>query len=72
MIHAHKKGIRPSYAPLLLVITGGITRKLQNLGGKVFEDRSEVDGCTSTNTLGIVAALEHTVDTTDRELKAGF
>jgi len=28
---------------LLLVITGGITRKLKNLGCQVFEDGSQVD-----------------------------
>jgi hypothetical protein len=57
---------------LFLVITCGITCKLENLGSKVFEDRSEVDRCTSTDTLSIIAALEHTVDTTDGELKTGF
>ena len=28
--------------------------------------------CTGTDTLGVVASLEETVDTTDRELKAGL
>ena len=57
---------------MFLVITSSITSELKNLGSEVFEDCSEVDGGTSTNTLGVVAALEHTVDTTDGELETGF
>jgi len=67
--YARKKAV---HIPLLLVITGGIARQLENFSGEVFEDCSEVDGCTSTDTLSVVAALEHTVDTTDGELKTGF
>ena len=62
----------PMYAPLFLVITCSIARKLKNLSSQVFEDRGKVDGSTSPDTLSIVAALEHTVDTTDGELKTGF
>jgi hypothetical protein len=57
---------------LFLVITGSVTSQLKDLGGEVFEHRSEVDRRTRTNTLSIVATLEHTVDTTDRELETGF
>jgi hypothetical protein len=60
------------HAPLLFVITCRIARELENLSGKVFKDRGEVDGCTSTDTLRIVATLEHTVDTTDGELETRF
>lgn len=49
----------------LLVVTGSVTGELENLGGKVLEDGSEVDGGTGTDTLGVVAALEETVNTTD-------
>ncbi len=72
MITCDKKKAGPIYVPLFLVITCGITRKLKNLSSEVFEDRGEVDGSTSPDTLSIVAALEHTVDTTDGELKTGF
>jgi hypothetical protein len=52
----------------LLVVAGGVTSQLEDFGRKVFEDSCEVDGSTGTNTLSIVAALEHTMDTTDGEL----
>lgn len=51
----------------LLVVTGGVTGELEDLGGKVLEDGGKVDGGTGTDTLGVVAALEETVDTTDRD-----
>jgi hypothetical protein len=35
------------------------------------EDGREVDGSTGTHSLGVVALLEETVDTTDGELKIG-
>ena len=60
------------HVTLFLVITCSIARKLKNLSSQVFENRGEVDGSTSADTLSIVAALEHTVDTTDGELKTGF
>jgi hypothetical protein len=56
------------YDTLLLVVTSGISSEFEDLSCEVFEDGSEVDGSTSTNTLGIVAALKHTMDTTDGEL----
>ena len=49
----------------LLVVTGGVTGELEDLGGEVLEDGSEVDGGAGTDTLGVVAALQETVDTTD-------
>lgn len=39
----------------LLVVTGSVTGQLENFSGKVFEDSSEVDWSTSTDTLSIVA-----------------
>jgi len=57
---------------LFLVITGSVASELENLSGEVFEYGSEVDGGTRTDTLGVVATLEHTVDTTDWELETGF
>lgn len=39
-----------------------ISEKLKEL---TLKDGSEVDGGTGTDTLGVVAALEETVDTTD-------
>jgi hypothetical protein len=68
----------------LLVVTGGVTGELEDLGGEVWsksarheevqggmelsltlKDGSEVDGGTGTDTLGVVAPLQETVDTAD-------
>ena len=57
---------------MFLVITSGVASEFENLSGKIFEYGSEVDGRASTNTLSVVATLEHTVDTTDWELETGF
>ena len=59
-------------SPLLLVVTGSVASEFEDLGGEVFEDRSEVNGGACTDTLGVVATLEHTMDTTDWELETGF
>jgi hypothetical protein len=51
----------------LLVVTGSVTGELENLGSQVLEDGSQVDGSTGTDTLGVVALAEETVDTADGE-----
>ena len=51
----------------LLVVAGGVASQLENLGSKVLEDGSEVNGGTGTDTLGVVALAEQTVDTADGE-----
>jgi hypothetical protein len=51
----------------LLVVTGSVASQLENLGGEVLEDGSQVDGGTGTDTLGVVALAEQTVDTADGE-----
>ena len=53
---------------LLLVIASSVTSEFENLSCEVFENGSEVDGGTGTNTLSVVSALQHTMDTTDGEL----
>ena len=56
----------------LLVVTGSVTGQLEDFGSEVLEDGSEVDGSTGTDTLGVVALAEKTVDTTDREGETGL
>ena len=56
----------------LLVVTSGVTSQLENFSGEVLEDGSQVDGSTSTNTLGIVAFPQETVNTTDGESETGL
>lgn len=51
----------------LLVVTGGVASQLENLGSEVLKDGSQVDGGTGTDTLGVVALAEKTVDTADGE-----
>jgi hypothetical protein len=56
----------------LLVVASGVTGQLEDFGSQVLEDGSEVDGSTSTDTLGVVALAEKTVDTTNRECETGL
>lgn len=56
----------------LLVITGSVASQLKDFGSEVLEDSSQVDRGTSTDTLGVVALAEQTVDTTDGECQTGL
>lgn len=56
----------------LLVVTGGVASQLENLSCEVLEDSSKVDRSTSTDTLGVVALAEQTVDTTNGERQTSF
>jgi len=51
----------------LLVVTSGIACQLENFGSQVLQDCSEVNRGASTDTLGIVALPQQTMNTTDRE-----
>jgi hypothetical protein len=51
----------------LLVVTGGVAGQLENLSSKVLEDGGQVDGSAGTDTLGIVALAEETVNTANGE-----
>jgi hypothetical protein len=59
------------YYTRLFVIAGGVTRQFEDLRGEVLQNGSEVNGCTSTDTLGVVALLQETMDTADGELDWG-
>ena len=56
--------------PGLLVVTSGTSGQLENLSSEVLEDGSQVDGGTSTHSLGVVSLAEESVDATDGELKS--
>lgn len=56
----------------LLVVTGSVASQLENLSREVLEDGGQVDGGTGTDTLGVVALAEKTVDTTDGERQTGL
>ena len=53
----------------LLVITGSVTGQFEHLGGQVLKHGSQVDGSTSTNSFGVVALAEQTVDSAHGELE---
>jgi hypothetical protein len=56
----------------LLVVTSSVSSQLENFSCKVFEDSSEVNWSTSTDTLSIVSLAEKTVHTTDWESQTGL
>ena len=56
----------------LLVVTGGITGKFENLGCEVLKDGGEVDWSTGTNALSVVALPQQTMDTTNWESEPSF
>ena len=56
----------------LLVVSGGVTSQLEDFGSQVLKNSCEVDWGTSTNTLGVVALSEKSVDTTDWECETSL
>ena len=56
----------------LLVVLGGVSSEFENLSGEVFEDCSEIDWGTSTDTFSVSAVLEETGNTTNWELKTSL
>jgi hypothetical protein len=56
----------------LLVVAGSVSGQLEDLSRQVLENGSEVDGRTSTDTLGVIALAKQTVDTADGEREASL
>ena len=56
----------------LLVVTGSIASKFEDFSSEVLEHSCKVDWGTSTDTLGVVALSQETVDTTDGECETSF
>lgn len=54
----------------LLVVTGSVAGQLENFGGQVLHNGSQVDRGSGTDSLGVVSLAEQTVDATDRELES--
>ena len=57
--------------PGLLVVSGSVSCQLKDLSGQVLHDCSQVDGGSSTHSLGVVALSQVTVDTSHWELETG-
>jgi hypothetical protein len=53
-----------------LVFLGGVSGELEDLSGEVLKDGGEVDGGTSSNSLGVSAGLHVAGDSSDRELES--
>ena len=58
--------------PRLLVVTSGVSSQLEDLSSQVFENGSQVDRGTSTNTTSVTTTAKLRVNTTDRELETGL
>ena len=56
----------------LLVVTGSVAGKLEDLGSQVLKHGGKVHGGTSTDTGSISASLEEAANTADRELKSSL
>lgn len=56
----------------LLVVAGGVASQLEDLSSEVLEDGSQVNGSTSTDTLGVVTLAQQTVDTPDGECETSL
>ena len=54
----------------LLVVTGGISSKLENLSAEVFQNSSQVDRCSTANALRISTFLQVASNPANRELKS--
>ena len=51
----------------LLVVARGVASQFEDFGGEVLKHGGEVDGRAGTDTLGVVALPQQTVDTADGE-----
>lgn len=56
----------------LLVVTGGVSGQLENFGSQVLENGSQIDGSTSSNSLGVVALPQESMNSADWKREAGF
>jgi len=63
------KGNVTGHNTALLVVTGGVSGQLENLGAEVLEDGSKVNGGSGSHTGGVLSLSEVTSDTTDGELQ---
>ena len=55
-----------------LVVPGGVSGQLENLGAEIFQGRGQIDGSSSAHAGGVLALAEVPPYTTDGELKAGL
>lgn len=56
----------------LLVIASSVAGQLEDFGGEVLEDGSQVHGGTGTDTLSVVALSQEAMDTANGERETGL
>ena len=56
----------------LLVVTGGIASKLEDLSAEVLENSGEVNGGTGSHAGGVLSLTEKTANTADGELQSSL
>ena len=56
----------------LLVVLSGVASKFEHLSSEIFEDGSEINGSSSSDSLGVSSLLEESGDSSDGELKSSF
>ena len=66
------KGNVTGHNTALLVVTGGVSGKLQDLGTEVLENGSKVDRGSGSHTGGVLSLTKVTSDTSHGELKSGL
>jgi len=72
LIVLHCKSDVSRHNTSLLVVTGSISSKLQNLSAEVLEDSGKVDGCSSSHASCVFALTKVAADTTDGELQSSL
>ena len=55
----------------LLVVFGGISGELEDLGGEVLKDGGKIDWGSGSDSLGVSSLFEESGDSSDWELKSG-
>ena len=70
LIVLNSKSDVPRYDTALLVITSGVSGKLEDLSTEVLENSSEVNGSSSSDTGSVLSLSEVSSDTSDGELKS--
>jgi len=70
LIVLYGKSNVPGHDTTLLVITSGVSSKLEDLSTEVLENSSEVDGSSSSDTGSVLSLSEVSSDTSDGELKS--